>query len=60
MNAGKIAKGVSELINNAELGKYRIDEKIAICRSAAELFQQVMMLETALLSLRSTVENKPD
>ena len=57
MKTERIMEGVSELVKFLEGTNYRIDEKIAICRSAADLLQQIMVTEGLIVSMRTSLES---
>ena len=57
MKIDRVTKGVSELVEFLKKSNYRIDEKIAICRSAADLLQQIMVTEGIIVSMRTSIES---
>ena len=40
-----------------EKGDLRIDDKIAICRAAGDLFNQVLITESSIMQLKQLIEN---
>lgn len=53
----KIADGVTEIIEFLEPGASTINEKIAMLRSAADLFSQVLIAEATAASMVATFKN---
>ena len=55
MDANKIGEHTAEIVRGVEKMDLKIDEKIAVLRSAADLLQEVMVMETTTLSLRESM-----
>ena len=59
MKTEKVLAGVKEVVELLEQSDLRIDEKITICRSAGDMFQQIMTMESSIMVMKAAMENIP-
>ena len=58
MKVEKVSKEINCLVQFLEKKEdLRIDEKIAICRAAGDFYTQIMATETAIASIRKSLED---
>jgi len=56
----KVQEGVKEVMHLLEKTDLRIDEKIAICRAAGDVYNQIFLTETFIVSMQQTVKNNKE
>lgn len=57
MKTKKVHEAVGRVVELLDKEELRIDEKIAVCRSAAELYNNIMSMETMVTGMQKTMEN---
>ncbi|MBU0847235.1 hypothetical protein KKH23_08645 [Patescibacteria group bacterium] len=56
MQPHRIVEGTSRLVDFLTDTDYRIDEKITICRAAADLFSQIMTTESLVVAIKESMQ----
>ena len=57
MNTTKIGKKVADVVKFVDSLDLKIDEKTAVCRSAGDVFQQVIVAESMTVMLKESIKN---
>jgi len=56
----KVQGGIKEVMHLLEETDLRIDEKIAICRATGDVYNQIFITETFVVSMQQTVKNNKE
>jgi len=56
----KVQEGVKEVMHLLEKTDLRIDEKIAICRAAGDVYNQIFITETFVVSMQRGMETNKE
>ena len=57
MNVNKVGEGVNAVVKFVDKLDLKIDEKIAVCRAAGDVFQQVIVGESMTVMLKESMKN---